>query len=97
MVGQKTLRWELCRCPSGLHQRLAPGAGFEPATNRLTADCSTAELSGIARPSAYSKSGLLRKDRANPGGRGASRLARSAAPECRRRCRARLRRRARLC
>lgn len=26
---------------------LAPGAGFEPATNRLTVDCSTAELSGI--------------------------------------------------
>ena len=25
---------------------LAPGAGFEPATNRLTVDCSTAELSG---------------------------------------------------
>lgn len=24
---------------------LAPGAGFEPATNRLTGDCSTAELS----------------------------------------------------
>lgn len=27
---------------------LAPGAGFEPATNRLTVDCSTAELSGIS-------------------------------------------------
>ena len=23
----------------------APGAGFDPATNRLTGDCSTAELS----------------------------------------------------
>ncbi|CAH1679313.1 hypothetical protein BOSEA31B_14828 [Hyphomicrobiales bacterium] len=27
-------------------KKLAPGAGFEPATNRLTVDCSTAELSG---------------------------------------------------
>jgi hypothetical protein len=26
--------------------RLAPRAGFEPATNRLTAGCSTAELPG---------------------------------------------------
>jgi hypothetical protein len=26
---------------------LAPGAGFEPATDRLTADCSTAELPRI--------------------------------------------------
>ena len=27
--------------------RLAPRAGFEPATNRLTAGCSTTELPGI--------------------------------------------------
>ena len=26
-------------------QDFAPGAGIEPATNRLTGDCSTAELS----------------------------------------------------
>src|SRR3712207_6326023 len=40
---------------------VAPGAGFEPATNRLTADCSTAELSGIASLRAYNKSPLRRK------------------------------------
>ncbi len=38
--------------PGDLHPSpwkvLAPGAGFEPATNRLTVDCSTAELSGIS-------------------------------------------------
>jgi hypothetical protein len=28
-----------------LRSFMAPGAGFEPATNRLTGDCSTAELS----------------------------------------------------
>lgn len=27
-------------------KEVAPRAGFEPATNRLTVDCSTAELSG---------------------------------------------------
>jgi hypothetical protein len=30
---------------------LAPRAGFEPATNRLTAGCSTAELPGTTRAS----------------------------------------------
>ncbi len=38
---------------------LAPRAGFEPATNRLTAGCSTAELPGNTAPlgvrSAYNK------------------------------------------
>ena len=38
---------------------MAPRAGFEPATNRLTAGCSTAELPGKAyarvNPAAYSK------------------------------------------
>jgi hypothetical protein len=29
------------------HKCLAPRAGLEPTTNRLTADCSTIELSGI--------------------------------------------------
>lgn len=29
---------------SRLHAHIAPRAGFEPATNRLTAECSTAEL-----------------------------------------------------
>ncbi len=28
-------------------EEMAPRAGFEPATNRLTAGCSTAELPGI--------------------------------------------------
>ena len=65
--GRTALQSDLRSCRSSLRQRLAPGAGFEPATNRLTADCSTAELSGIARPIAYSKSGLLRKDRATRG------------------------------
>src|SRR5262249_13614712 len=31
--------------------RMAPRAGFEPATNRLTAGCSTAELPGTTRAS----------------------------------------------
>ena len=37
---------------------LAPRAGFEPATNRLTAGCSTAELPGTTAScaeSAYNK------------------------------------------
>jgi len=30
---------------------MAPGVGFEPTTDRLTADCSTTELPGImAKP-----------------------------------------------
>ena len=37
---------------------LAPGAGFEPATNRLTAGCSTAELSGINALRAYRRAVL---------------------------------------
>jgi hypothetical protein len=41
--------------------QVAPRAGFEPATNRLTAGCSTAELPGTkaqarARRRAYNKS-----------------------------------------
>src|SRR3546814_6502656 len=32
-----------CRVTSW-HREMAPRAGFEPATNRLTVDCSTAEL-----------------------------------------------------
>src|SRR5699024_798534 len=30
--------------PAELRRHMAPQAGFEPATDRLTADCSTAEL-----------------------------------------------------
>ena len=37
---------------------LAPGAGFEPATNRLTVDCSTAELSGTDGGRIARRSGL---------------------------------------
>jgi hypothetical protein len=44
---------------------LAPRAGFEPATNRLTAGCSTAELPGndgtCSRASAYNKAALALK------------------------------------
>ena len=39
-------------------QQMAPRAGFEPATNRLTAGCSTTELPGNraqANAAAYSK------------------------------------------
>ena len=68
-AGRTALQSDLRSCRSSLRQRLAPGAGFEPATNRLTADCSTAELSGIARPIAYSKSGLLRRARQSTRGR----------------------------
>lgn len=32
-----------------LFLKLAPRAGFEPATYRLTVECSTAELPGIIR------------------------------------------------
>ncbi len=39
--------------------KLAPGAGFEPATNRLTAGCSTAELSGINGMRAYRRVDVL--------------------------------------
>ena len=43
---------------------LAPRAGFEPATNRLTAGCSTTELPGnmpALRHGAYNKAKLLCK------------------------------------
>ena len=44
---------------------LAPRAGFEPATNRLTAGCSTTELPGNTAPrcaaSAYNKAGPAMK------------------------------------
>jgi hypothetical protein len=48
-------RWYPCGTPARLRGHtaprkcpvyLAPRAGFEPATNRLTAGCSTAELPG---------------------------------------------------
>jgi hypothetical protein len=42
-----------CGKSRGGRRALAPGAGFEPATNRLTAGCSTAELSGINALRAY--------------------------------------------
>jgi hypothetical protein len=50
---------------------LAPRAGFEPATNRLTAGCSTAELPGnraraLASESAYNKAGRAFKARNRP-------------------------------
>ena len=41
-------------CPPSIEKSLiclAPRAGFEPATNRLTAGCSTAELPGTTRAS----------------------------------------------
>jgi hypothetical protein len=40
---------------------LAPRAGFEPATNRLTAGCSTTELpgNGAGSDSAYNKAARL--------------------------------------
>jgi hypothetical protein len=49
-------------------QALAPRAGFEPATNRLTAGCSTAELPGnkaqaLTSDSAYNKAGRVFKAR----------------------------------
>src|SRR5688572_24505468 len=34
--------WGLCSISS--EERMAPRVGFEPTTNRLTADCSTTEL-----------------------------------------------------
>jgi hypothetical protein len=45
-------------------KNLAPRAGFEPATNRLTAGCSTAELPGnssFRARNAYNKAGLALK------------------------------------
>src|ERR1700721_3093211 len=45
-------------------QALAPRAGFEPATNRLTAGCSTAELPGNSSSrarNAYNKAGRALK------------------------------------
>src|SRR3984885_10573977 len=45
-------------------QALAPRAGFEPATNRLTAGCSTAELPGNSScraRNAYNKAGRALK------------------------------------
>ncbi|SRR5579871_526387 len=40
--------------------RLAPRAGFEPATNRLTAGCSTTELPGNGtRVTAYNRAARL--------------------------------------
>jgi hypothetical protein len=36
-------------------EKLAPRAGFEPATNRLTVDCSTAELSRNTNDAAITK------------------------------------------
>ena len=54
--------------PINLNQKplknLAPRAGFEPATNRLTAGCSTTELPGnkpALRPRRYNKGPLLCK------------------------------------
>ena len=48
-----------CNRINDLKQRVAPRAGFEPATNRLTAGCSTTELPGNrgarASGAAYSK------------------------------------------
>src|SRR5437773_3012196 len=37
------------KCQTKCLISLAPGAGFEPATIRLTVECSTAELSGNKR------------------------------------------------
>src|SRR6476659_6821271 len=51
---------------------LAPRAGFEPATNRLTAGCSTAELPGntaalACKRIAYNKAGKALKAPKGPG------------------------------
>jgi hypothetical protein len=56
---------------------LAPRAGFEPATNRLTAGCSTAELPGTTRATAASnkRGGRLQSVKSAPMG-----IAREAAP-----------------
>ena len=43
---RSTAKRAWARCAPRPLKLLAPGAGFEPATNRLTVDCSTAELSG---------------------------------------------------
>jgi hypothetical protein len=48
------------RCRLSIRLNLAPRAGFEPATNRLTAGCSTAELPGNSScraRNAYNKAG----------------------------------------
>ena len=37
-------RWQRADRPARFSDRLARAVGFEPTTNRLTADCSTAEL-----------------------------------------------------
>jgi hypothetical protein len=49
---------------------LAPRAGFEPATNRLTAGCSTAELPGTTRATAASnkRDGRLQSAKSAPAG-----------------------------
>src|SRR5580698_4054242 len=52
---------------------LAPRAGFEPATNRLTAGCSTTELPGnsssICARVAYNKAGQALKALVSPNSR----------------------------
>ena len=48
------------------NSRVAPRAGFEPATNRLTAGCSTTELPGnkpVLRRRGYNKAQRLCKGR----------------------------------
>ncbi len=49
------------RPASARFEGLAPRAGFEPATNRLTAGCSTAELPRNSR--SLSRAGLLAEER----------------------------------
>lgn len=46
MQEKKTLGIEDIEIVSTFRMKVAPRAGFEPATNRLTAGCSTAELPG---------------------------------------------------
>ena len=45
-LGTPNANQEAKRIAPDLLMKLAPRAGFEPATNRLTAGCSTTELPG---------------------------------------------------
>ena len=45
IAGVETFIYKKKPCENRKALQLAPAVGFEPTTNRLTADCSTAELS----------------------------------------------------
>src|SRR5215831_10416375 len=50
-IARNSIESHETRSISVARSRMAPRAGFEPATNRLTAGCSTAELPGTTRAS----------------------------------------------